>query len=336
MDTAPTAWEDYIASIVNEHNPSDIVIRSSGDQELVVNGSILQGSVPDHLVPAITELFQYICGGEIPSQSVEDVRCFAKRRHRASLTRNSRGHELVLRVLAEEIPDPETIGLARDLVGNFVRLRNGIVLVTGATGSGKTTTIASLVQEWAKVNSGRIITLENPIEYVFRNTETSTFTQRQIGDHCESFSMGLTEALRMAPSVIVVQELRNAAELETAIAAALSGHLVVSTLHSTRAFMAVQRMISILSDTGTGAAFRDAVATTLQGIISQCLEYNPQTNTRIAVREILYNNDAIAARIRDGNAVSIRQVMETGTKRTGMVTMEQARQSLVAAGKLPR
>lgn len=332
-----SAWETFFGSLIADHAPSDIVIRSSGEMELVVNGSITQGKVPEELQGQIPELYQFVCGGDrIPSHSVEEVRCFAGRRHRASLTRNIEGYELVLRVLEEAIPEPEAIDLSKELVEKFVSLRNGIVLVTGATGSGKTTTIASLVREWGRVHSGRIITLEQPIEYVFENTDKSTFSQRQVGEHCPTFAKGLTEALRMAPSVIVVQELRDSEELETAIAAALSGHLVVSTLHSTRAYMAVQRMLSILSDNGNGGAFRDVVATTLQAVITQSLEFNPHTGKRIAVREILCNNDAVSARIRDGNAVNIRQVMETGTKRTGMVTMEQARAALVSCGKLPR
>ncbi len=224
---------------------------------------------------------------------------------------------LVIRQIPDNIPDHKTLGLPQICLDLAAKPR-GLVLVTGPTGSGKSTTLAAMIDFINQHESGHILTMEDPLEFVHKDKKCFV-TQRQIGQDCPTFREGLRRALRQDPDVILIGEMRDLETISMAISAAETGHLVFGTLHTTSAISTVDRIIDVFP-TDSQQQVRVQLAGTLQGVVSQTLV--PKIGGgRVAAREILVATDAIRSLIREGKAAQILNVMQTG-RAVGMATLE--------------
>lgn len=207
----------------------------------------------------------------------------------------------------------------------------GLVLVTGATGSGKSTTLAAMIDEVNKTDNCHIITIEDPIEFRHQHKK-SIITQREVGTHVSSFPKALEAAMREDPDVILIGEMRDDASVEAALRAAETGHLVFATLHSNTAATTVNRIIDFFPE-GKQNHARAMLAACLVGIVSQTLLPTKDGKGRVAAREVLVSHAGIANMIRTGKVEQIPSQIQTGKPR-GMVTMEQSLELLMTEGQI--
>lgn len=226
----------------------------------------------------------------------------------------------VMRSLPFNIPEPEDLGIPREVVEMTSRKR-GLVLVTGPTGSGKSTTLASLIHVINRTYPYHIITLEDPIEYLHRH-DKSVVNQREIGSDSTDYAQALRAALREDPDVILVGEMRDLETISTAITAAETGHLVFSTLHTIGADKTIDRIIDVFPP-NQQQQVRIQLASVLECIVSQQLLKKADGSGRVAALEVLFANNAVRNLIRESKTYQIPSVMQTN-KRGGMQTMDDA------------
>jgi twitching motility protein PilT len=232
------------------------------------------------------------------------------------------------RLIPEAIKTLEELGLPSSL-HQLAEKPRGLVLVTGPTGSGKSTTLASLVDEVNRTRSDHILTIEDPVEFVHRHKKCIV-NQREIGFDAPSFAEGLRAALRQDPDVILVGEMRDLETIGTALTAAETGHLVLGTLHTQSASSTVDRIIDVFPP-AQQEQVRIQIAGALQGIVTQALLPTADGTSRVPALEILLPDDAARNLIRQGKVEQIYTVMQTGTQR-GMQTMEQSLTELTLRG----
>ncbi|OEF98110.1 type IV pili twitching motility protein PilT [Vulcanibacillus modesticaldus] len=237
---------------------------------------------------------------------------------------------LAIRVIPTRIPNLDELGAA-PILKTFVDKPQGLILVTGPTGSGKSTTLAAMINLINRTQQKHIITLEDPIEYLHRH-DKSLVDQREIGVDSDSFATALRSALRQDPDVILVGEMRDLETISTAITAAETGHLVLATLHTTDAANTIDRIIDVFP-AYQQPQIRLQLASVLVGIVSQRLIPTFDEKGRVVAMEILVNTPAIANLIRSEKVHQIKTVMQTG-KGFGMQTMEAALKELVLMGKI--
>ena len=226
----------------------------------------------------------------------------------------------VMRSLPFNIPEPEDLGIPREVVEMTSRKR-GLVLVTGPTGSGKSTTLASLIHVINRTYPYHIITLEDPIEYLHRH-DKSVVNQREIGSDSTDYAQALRAALREDPDVILVGEMRDLETISTAITAAETGHLVFSTLHTIGADKTIDRIIDVFPP-NQQQQVRIQLASVLECIVSQQLLKKADGSGRVAALEVLFANNAVRNLIRESKTYQIPSIMQTN-KRAGMQTMGDA------------
>ncbi len=231
--------------------------------------------------------------------------------------RNNMG--LVARVIKDTTPTIEEVGLS-DVVTNLLKLKQGLILVTGPTGCGKSTSLAAMINYINENRNCSIITLEDPIEYIFESKK-SVVIQRQLGSDMISFNNGLKHVLRQDPNVVMVGEMRDLETIATTITLAETGHLVLATLHTYSAAQTIDRIIDMFPPHQQNQV-RMQLSMTLAGVISQRLV--PQIKGgRVAAREILINTSAVANLIRENKIAQIGTVVETSAKE-GMVSLDRA------------
>ena len=237
---------------------------------------------------------------------------------------------LAVRVLPKTIPSLAELGLPPDLK-DLVALPNGLVLLTGPAGSGKSTTAASLCQELIRQRSAMLLTLEDPIEYAFDTSGTSSVVrQRQIGLDVGDYATGLRDALREDPDVLLVGEMRDAESISLALTAAETGHLVIGTLHSRSSSSAIDRII----DTYPGARqhqLRVQLSESLRAVVAQRLLPHARGTGRVVAVEVLRRNAAVANLIREGKTPQLISVLQSSRKE-GMVLLERSLSELCRAG----
>ena len=237
----------------------------------------------------------------------------------------------VMRALNTDIPDFSTIGLP-DSVQQLLNRPRGLMLVTGPTGSGKTTTLASSI-DWINNNhSHHILTIEDPIEFVFDN-KNCLVRQREVGEDTISFSRALRSALREDPDIILVGEMRDLETISLAITAAETGHLVMGTLHTSSASQTIDRIIDVFP-TSQQQQIRVQLSSSLIGVISQTL-CKTKDNKRTLAAEILVNNNAIGNLIREAKSSQVYSQIQVGAK-YGMQTLEQALYEHINQGKITK
>jgi twitching motility protein PilT len=224
------------------------------------------------------------------------------------------------RVIPTDIKSAEELGLP-PVLHDLAQQPRGIVLVTGPTGSGKSTTLAAIIDEINRTRAEHILTVEDPVEFVHKHKKCIV-NQREIGPDAVSFAEALKAALRQDPDVILVGEMRDLETISTALTAAETGHLVFGTLHTQSAPSTIDRIIDVFSP-AQQEQVRIMIANSLQGVVTQTLLPTADGQGRVAALEILLPDDAVRNLIRQGKVEQIYSVMQTNTGR-GMQTMEQA------------
>lgn len=251
-------------------------------------------------------------------------------RFRVNLFKQKGEYAVVMRLLPTEMPDPDALGLPES-VQNFRHLKRGLVLVTGETGSGKSTTLASLINKINNEYQKHIITIEDPIEFVHQH-RMSVVNQREIGIDTMSFANALRAALREDPDVVLVGEMRDLETIETALTAAETGHLVFSTLHTNSAPSTIDRIVDVFP-ANQQDQIRVQLANVLEGIVCQQLIPRREGNGRIAAHEVLVSNSAIRNLIREGKSFQLTSQLQTGRKQ-GMQTMDDSLYALYEQKKI--
>lgn len=250
-------------------------------------------------------------------------------RFRASVVRQRLGYDIVFRIINTHIRTMEELQLPMEHLTPLTRYHNGLILVTGSVGSGKSTTLAALVDFINRDRNDHILTLEDPIEYVF-DSKGCHVNQREVHTHTESYPRALRGALREDPDVIMVGEMRDLETISLALTAAETGHLVLATLHTGNAPRTLDRILDVFP-TDQRDQIRIMVAESLRGIISQQLVPRADGTGRELALELLVNTAATAATIRDGKTFMLPGIMQTG-KNVGMITMDESLKNLYAKG----
>ena len=253
-------------------------------------------------------------------------------RFRANLFLQRNGESAVFRTIKSTPPSFDELNLP-DVVRQLARKERGLVLVTGPTGSGKSTTLAAMVDLINQERRGHIITIEDPIEFV-HPSKGCLVNQREVERHTHSFNAALRGALREDPDVILVGELRDLDTIELAIRAAETGHLVFGTLHTISAPKTIDRLIDVF-DSSRQAQIRAQLAESLEGVVSQILLRTADGSGRVAAREIMLCDAAVRTYLREGKVEQIPGHIETH-KQQGMITLEQSLQDLLATGRVTR
>ena len=253
-------------------------------------------------------------------------------RFRVNVYRQRGSYAACLRALGSNIPSLDTLQLP-PIVEETSRKPRGLILVTGPTGSGKTTTLAALLDHINRNRAEHILTIEDPIEFTYRN-EKSVVHQRQLGEDTRSFAAALKAALREDPDVILVGEMRDLETIQLAVTAAETGHLVFGTLHTSSAAQTVDRMVDVFP-AEQQTQIRIQLSGSLVGVFSQtlCKRQNPKPGEfgRVMAQEIMINTAAIANLIREGKTAQLYSQIQTGGQ-YGMQTLERALANLVSAG----
>ncbi|WP_251549393.1 type IV pilus twitching motility protein PilT [Neobacillus muris] len=319
-----------------EHKASDIHLTVGAPPILRINGDLRKIGT-EKLLPADTEAIAkivvpenmwdvFIQNGELdfsyglPSVSRFRVNAFHQRK----------SISLALRVVASKTPTIEELDLP-PIIPKLVEKPHGLILVTGPTGSGKSTTLASMIDYMNRTMRRHIITLEDPIEYLHRHGN-SIIDQREIGFDTNNYASGLRAALRQDPDVILVGEMRDLETISTAITAAETGHLVLGTLHTSSAASTINRIIDVFPSSQQ-PQIRIQLASVLVGIISQRLFPTADKRGRKAATEVLVNNPAIANLIRNEKIHQIQSVMQT-SRVQGMHTLEMNIRELIERGHI--
>lgn len=234
------------------------------------------------------------------------------------------------RTIMEVIPSLQELGMP-PIISTFTEFPNGLVLVTGPTGSGKSTTLASMIDLINTTQSCHIITVEDPIEFVHEH-KSCIIDQRQLGRDTQTYSNALKYVLRQDPDVILVGEMRDLETIAAAITLAETGHLVFSTLHTQSAAQTIDRIVDVFPPYQQ-EQIRTQLSLTLKAVVSQQLLPKARGTGRIASREIMVMNSAISNLIREGKTYMISNTIQTG-KREGMITMEESILDLLRHGDI--
>ncbi len=252
----------------------------------------------------------------------------AEGRYRTSVVRHRLGYDLVFRIIQTNVRTMDELGLPAQLK-LLTQYQNGLVLVTGSVGSGKSTTLAALVEEVNRTRREHIITLEDPIEYIFK-PQGCQVNQREVHSHTASFGAALRGALREDPDVIMVGEMRDLETISLAITASETGHLVLGTLHTGNAARTLDRVLDVFP-TDQREQIRTMVSESLRGIISQQLVPRVDGTGRVLAIEILMNTPAVGNVIREAKTFMLPGIIQTGRK-LGMKLMDDSLAELFKAG----
>lgn len=253
-------------------------------------------------------------------------------RYRVNAYKQRGSVAVALRLVGTEIPAPESLGVPPSVVDLSQRKR-GLVLVTGPTGSGKSTTLAAIIDKINNTRDAHIITLEDPIEYLHSH-KLSMVNQREIGLDTQSYANALRAALREDPDVILVGEMRDFDTISVAITAAETGHLVLSTLHTIGAASTVDRVIDVFPP-HQQQQIRVQLSNVIEAVVSQQLIPTADGRSRVAAFEVMHANHAVRNLIREGKSHQLVSVMQTNRK-MGMITMDEAIQQLYMEGRITR
>ncbi len=239
-------------------------------------------------------------------------------RFRANFSFERGNYKIAVRIINSLQPSLKEIGMPQ-VINDLLQARQGLILVTGPAGCGKSTTLAAMIDYINKNRKDNIVTLEDPIEYIFKPNK-SLITQRQLGDDMLSFASGLRHVLRQDPNVIMIGEMRDLETISTAITVAETGHLVLATLHTYSAAQTIDRIIDVFPAHQQNQ-IKSQLSIVLKAVISQRL-LPKKDKGMVAAREILIKNSAVANLIREGKVAQIKSIIETGFS-FGMNTLER-------------
>ena len=326
---------EHIISRASEAKASDIHIVCGIPVRVRVDGELV--NLDDHVVTAEEcEGYAKELGDEAyrTTQEVGEADLavtICDRRIRANIFKQQDHFSLALRLLNDKIPNLTDLQLP-PVISTFPGYKNGLILVTGETGSGKSTTLAALLNEINKTANKHIITLEDPIEYVY-TPDKCVINQREIGRDTRSFATGLRAALREDPNVVLVGEMRDFETIETALTAAETGHLVFGTIHTNSASDAVDRIVDVFPEERQ-RQIRLQLSMSLKAVVSPQL-LKKVGDGRVAACEIMVVDYAIANLIREAKTPQIRNAIQTGSA-LGSITMDAAVDKLLHEGKITK
>ena len=317
---------------------SDIHLSSNNRPACRVNGKVRFFDLPALTADDVTAMIRQCLSAEKNEQFLKtgDADSAAEipgcGRFRANAFRQARGCTLVLRVIGDKTPELSRLGLPES-IRRVLSYRDGLVLVTGPTGSGKSTTLAAVINELNSTRSEHIITIEDPIEFL-HTPKKCVVNQREVGADSVSYACALRAALREDPDIILVGEMRDLESISIAVTAAETGHLVFSTLHTSGAAKTIDRLIDVFPPSQQ-QQIRTQLSMTLRCVISQHLLPTADGCGRVAAFEMMFVNNAVSNLIREGKTANISQMIQTGAA-DGMMTLQNSLSELVRAGKITR
>lgn len=327
---------DAFFKLMNEQGASDLHLISGSQPILRVNGDLervkfkefenddlkamLYEICPEHKIKVFEETGDIDFGYEIPNLA----------RYRCNFFQQKYGVGAVFREIPSKIMTVEELGLP-PVLNRLAMLQKGLVLVTGPTGSGKSTTLAAMIDYINRNRKSHIITIEDPVEFVHKS-QSCIINHREVGQHTQSFKAALRGALREDPDIILVGEMRDLETIELALEAASTGHLVFGTLHTQSAAKTVDRVIDVFP-ANQQAQIRTTLSESLKGVVAQNLFKRVDKKGRLAVLEILVVTAATSNLIREGKTFQIPSVIQTG-KKYGMQSLDDAILEALQAKKI--
>ncbi len=319
----------------NNKKISDFHIRSGSPLGYRQTGEIIQ--VPEVVVKEqdIKDLLSMNCNEEElekfeKTHELDSAITLSGLRFRANFYKTINGPACVCRRVESKIPDMEQFSLPQVLY-DIIDMHKGLVLVTGPTGSGKSTTLAAIVNEINKTRTANIITVEDPVEFIHKDNK-SIVSHREVGKQTQSFAAALKAALREDPDVILVGEMRDLETVSLALTAAETGHLVFGTLHTSGAPSTINRIIDVFPPEQQ-AQIRAQISTSLKMVVTQRLFKTKDGQGRCGAFEVMKCTPPVQNLIREAKIHQIPSIMQTAV-RDGMVTMEKSIQDLVGSGKI--
>jgi twitching motility protein PilT len=329
---------DELLSMMKQQNASDLHLTSGSAPYLRIYGEMLKLKYRDVSAEVCQGLIFEILSEKQRESFLENLELDFSYplpnvgRFRVNVFMQRNGIGAVFRLIPEVIQTAQELGLPPQLL-DLIKVSEGLILVTGPTGSGKSTTLASLIHTINMSQRAHIITIEDPIEFVHQN-QLSLINQRELSSNTHSFSNALRAALREDPDIILVGEMRDLETISLALTAAETGHLVFATVHTNSAIKTIDRIIDVFPQ-GQQAQIRTMLSESLRGIVAQALLPRAEGSGRVPAVEILVNVPAVANLIREGKAFQISSVMQTG-RLHGMITFEASVNELIRTGAISK
>ena len=328
---------ERILRLMAEKKASDIYLSAGAPAMIKINGECVP--INNQTLPA--DAPKNLLAEVVPPDRIEEleetgelnmgVPISGVGRFRVSAMRQRGSYAVAIRFIEQHIPDLSTLNLPPALAGLILEKR-GLILVVGATGSGKSTTLASLIDSRNAVATGHILTIEDPVEYQFKNKK-SIVNQREIGSDTQSLQTALKNALRQAPDVILIGEIRDRETMSAAIAYAQSGHLVLATLHGNNSYHALNRILSFYPVEVRPTMLGD-LASALKAVISQRL-VRTHNGTRVPACEVMLNTKLVSELVEKGDFSGVREAMEKSMA-DGSQTFEEDLARLIREGRIDR
>ena len=328
---------ERILRLMSEKKASDVYLSANAPALIKINGECIpinnQGLPPDAPRNLLSEI--------VPAERIEEleetgelnmgVPLSGVGRFRISAMRQRGSYAVVVRFISQQVPDFESLNLPPVLT-ELILEKRGLILVVGATGSGKSTTLAAMIDTRNALMSGHILTIEDPVEYQFRNKK-SIVNQREIGSDTQSLQTALKNALRQAPDVILIGEIRDRETMSSAIAYAQSGHLCLATLHGNNSYQALNRILSFYPAEVRPTMLGD-LASSLKAIVSQRLVRTVE-GARVPAVEVMLNTKLVADLVEKGDFSGVKDAMEKSMAE-GSQTFEEALARLIMEKKIDR
>ncbi len=317
---------EELLQAAKEKGASDLHVTVGIPPKCRINGELVDMNYPKLLPADTNELIMPMLTGQYKEILESDGEVdFAYSipgvgRYRVNIFRQRGSYALVIRLVGADIPSPEVLGIPESVI-QLTKKKRGLVLVTGPAGSGKTTTLAALIDTINTNCNAHIITLEDPIEYLHQHKK-SVINQREIGLDSNSYAKALKSALREDPDVILVGELKDLDTISLAITAAETGHLVFSTLHTIGAVSTINRIIDVFPTDGQ-QQIRIQLASVIEAVISQQLIQASGRGGRVAAYEVMHADAAVKNLIRESKPNQITSIIQAN-KKLGMQTMDDA------------
>ena len=321
-----------------EAGASDVHITVGVPPKMRVNGDLLNMNFPRMLPPDTLALSEEVMNETQKKKFEDNGECDMSfsipdlGRYRVNVYHQRGTAAMAFRLVGTSVPSPQELGIPASIIELSQRKR-GLVLVTGPTGSGKSTTLAAIIDNINHTRDAHVITLEDPIEYLHKH-DLSMVNQREIGIDSGTYANALRAALREDPDVILVGEMRDFETISVAITAAETGHLVLSTLHTIGAASTVDRVIDVFPP-HQQQQIRIQLSNVLEAVISQQLIPTADGKGRVAAFEVMHANHAVRNLIREGKSHQLMSVMQTNRK-LGMITMDEAISQLYYSGRITR
>ena len=328
---------ERILRLMGEKKASDVYLSANAPALIKINGECVP--INNQLLPP--DAPRNLLAEIVPPDRIEEleetgelnmgVPLAGVGRFRVSAMRQRGTYAVVIRFIAQDIPQLATLNLP-PVLSELIMEKRGLILVVGATGSGKSTTLAAMIDERNEAMTGHILTVEDPVEYQFKNKK-SIVNQREIGGDTQSLQTALKNALRQAPDVILIGEIRDRETMSAAIAYAQSGHLCLATLHGNNSYHALNRILSFYPVEVRSTMLGD-LGSALKAIISQRL-VRTKTGERLPAAEIMLNTKLVADLIEQSDFSGVREAMEKSMAE-GSQTFEEALAQMILSDKIDR